>query len=112
MSSGHTLEADCLDETSRTLHEPRKATTDDDAGDAGVVVPMETVPEIPAKKPILSLSLLVNRRVVEMANKAYQRESAKSQVLSRTNLSEIAIVRFDELEIGVKLGNGSFSDVQ
>jgi hypothetical protein len=47
-----------------------------------------------------------------MANKAYQRESAKSQVLSRTNLSEIAIVRFDELEIGVKLGNGSFSDVQ
>ena len=112
MSSGHTLEADCLDETSRTLHEPRKATTDDDAGDAGVVVPMETVPEIPAKKPILSLSLLVNRRVVEMANKAYQRESAKSQVLSRTNLSEIANVRFDELEIGVKLGNGSFSDVQ
>ncbi len=65
MSSGHTLEADCLDETSRTLHEPRK-----------------------------------------------ERESAKSQVLSRTNLSEIAIVRFDELEIGVKLGNGSFSDVQ
>lgn len=106
MSSGHTLEADCLDETSLTLHEPRKATTDDDA-DADA----ETVPEIPAKKPISS-SLLLNMRVAEMANKAYRRESAKSQVLSRINLAEIAIVRFDELEIGVKLGKGSFSDVQ
>ncbi len=108
MSSGHTLEADCLDETSLTLHEPRKATTD---ADADADADAETVPEIPAKKPISS-SLLLNMRVAEMANKAYRRESAKSQVLSRTNLAEIAIVRFDELEIGVKLGKGSFSDVQ
>ena len=117
VSFGHTLEADCLDETSRTLHEPRKSTAEDDAdadadaGVAGVVVPMETVPEIPAEKP-RSSSLLLNQRVAEMANKAYHRECAKSQVLSRTNLAEIAMVRFDELEIGVKLGEGSFSDVQ
>jgi hypothetical protein len=129
MSSGHTLEVDFLDETSRTLHEPRKATKDDDADadtdadddadtdadaeadDAVVVVPMETVPGIPAEKP-RSSSLLLNKCVAQLANKAYRRVSAKSLVLSRAYLTEIAMVRFDELEIGVKLGKGSFSDVQ
>ena len=96
MSSGHTLEADCLDDTSRTLHEPRNY------GDASVVNPMETIPELP----------VLNQRVAEVANKACQRECAKSKVLSNTNVAEIAMVRFDELEIGVKLGKGSFSDVQ
>jgi hypothetical protein len=109
------LEADGLDETSRTLHELQKAMTVDDAvndNDVGVViVPIETVPEIPAERP-RSSSLLLNQRVAEIANNAYRRASAKSQVLSRTNLAEIAMVRFDELEIGVKLGKGSFSDVQ
>lgn len=46
-----------------------------------------------------------------MANKAYRRASAKSNVLSRTKVSDIALVSMNEISIGKWLGKGSFSNV-
>ena len=107
MSSGK--EDESLDETSRTLHEPRKTTTNGD--DYTGVVAEKTAQVIPASGD-LSASLKLDKRVAEIALKAYHRASEDSSVLSRASLNDIAVVRFDELEIGKFLGKGSFSDVQ
>jgi serine/threonine protein kinase len=46
-----------------------------------------------------------------MASKAYRRASAKSNVLSRTKLDDIALVTMEEITTGSMLGKGSFSNV-
>mmetsp|Transcript_25188 Transcript_25188/g.53623 ORF Transcript_25188/g.53623 Transcript_25188/m.53623 type:complete len:539 (-) Transcript_25188:537-2153(-) len=57
------------------------------------------------------ISMKVQRKVAELAAKAYKRASDSSNVLSRAMLADIALVRFDELEVGQFLGKGSFSNV-
>ena len=57
------------------------------------------------------ISLRLHRRVASIATEAYRRASAQSNVLSRTKVLDVALVRFDELEIGKFLGKGSFSSV-
>jgi len=57
------------------------------------------------------ISLSLHRKVAEIAAKAYRRASAQSNVLSRTKLKDIALVRMDELQLGTFLGKGSFSNV-
>ena len=51
------------------------------------------------------------RHIADMANRAYRRASAKSNVLSRSKAADIALLSIDELSIGQWLGKGSFSDV-
>ena len=124
-------EDDCLDQTSRTIHEPRskttKTTNGDDHGDNEsdedingdvVVIPTEDTSSTNGKKndddSNSALSLKINRRIAERVNVACQKAIANSNVLlSRTDLIvDVAMLRYEELEIGTKLGNGSFSDVQ
>jgi len=82
------------DETSTTHHEPI------------ILAECEVAPTA-----IETDSVKDRRRIAEMANKAYRRASAKSNVLSRTKLADIALVSMDEISIGKWLGKGSFSDV-
>ncbi len=58
------------------------------------------------------ISLRLHRKVAEIAAKAYRRASEQSNVLSRAKLADIALIKFDEIEVGKFLGKGSFSNVQ
>jgi serine/threonine protein kinase len=62
-------------------------------------------------EPLETRSMKDRRAIAEMAHKAYRRASAKSHVLSRTKLADIALVSMDEITVGKWLGKGSFSDV-
>lgn len=56
-------------------------------------------------------SMQDRRHIADMASKAYRRASAKSNVLSRTKLADIALVTMEEITTGSMLGMGSFSNV-
>jgi hypothetical protein len=51
------------------------------------------------------------RRIADMADKACRRASTKSNVLTRSNVADIALLSIEELTIGKWLGKGSFSNV-
>eukprot|EP00571_Detonula_confervacea_P011975 CAMPEP_0172306786 /NCGR_PEP_ID=MMETSP1058-20130122/7784_1 /TAXON_ID=83371 /ORGANISM="Detonula confervacea, Strain CCMP 353" /LENGTH=526 /DNA_ID=CAMNT_0013018779 /DNA_START=12 /DNA_END=1592 /DNA_ORIENTATION=+ len=112
-----TIKEESMDETSTTRHEPLSLVQDDDnmkeeeeayaAARARVVVDKQHDTTGGAHDGTLRL----NRKVAEIAAKAYRRASAQSNVLSRAKLADIALVRFDEMEIGKFLGKGSFSNV-
>lgn len=89
-----------MDETARTLHVPLNIKEEDEEEDEDDFVEAET-----------NADVLVHQKVAEIASKAYHRASAHSNVLSGTKIAEIALVRFDELEVGDFLGKGSFSNV-
>lgn len=93
-------EGSILDETGTTRHEPLLVQEEEMEDD---------VVEEALKQHDVSSRL--NRKVAEIAAKAYRRASEQSNVLSRAKLADIALVKFDELEIGKFLGKGSFSNV-
>ena len=59
-----------------------------------------------------SASIVMNQRVAAYAMMTYQRAASKSSILKAAHLNDVAMVKFEELELGKFLGNGSFSDVQ
>ena len=106
-------EEDSMDETSRTVHEPLEM-KDEKVED----LPAEEAPPTPPTKASdqketgkEDMSLRLHRKVAEIAAKAYRRASEQSNVLSQAKLADVALVKFEELEIGKFLGKGSFSDV-
>ena len=125
-----TIEEEALDETSRTVHEPLNA--EQDAKDAEEIAssmseaeaeeakeqksPEPNKKEKPSnktyeKKKSSDYSLRLHKKVAEIAAKAYRRASEQSNVLSKARLADIALMNFDEIEIGKFLGKGSFSNV-
>ena len=83
--------AESIEETSATRHEP--------------ILLAECAPLVE------TASMKDRRHIADMANRAYRRASAKSNVLSRSNASDIALLNIHEISIGRWLGKGSFSDV-
>lgn len=127
-------EDDHLDETSRTFHEPRVETTemtngderhDVDENDDGGVRVGAAAPSTGGTSgeegndvddPSIASSShqqRLNRRIASMVDVACRKATSNSAVLlSRVDrVVDVAMLRYEELEIGKKLGNGSFSDV-
>jgi len=103
-------EDEVMDETATTRHEPLNIKEDEykeddnnnknnSAGGGG-------------EDAEIDVSLRLHRKVAEIAAKAYRRASEQSNVLSKAKLDNIALIKFNELEIGTFLGKGSFSNVQ
>eukprot|EP00581_Thalassiosira_minuscula_P009927 CAMPEP_0183708554 /NCGR_PEP_ID=MMETSP0737-20130205/4832_1 /TAXON_ID=385413 /ORGANISM="Thalassiosira miniscula, Strain CCMP1093" /LENGTH=515 /DNA_ID=CAMNT_0025936447 /DNA_START=214 /DNA_END=1761 /DNA_ORIENTATION=- len=88
-----------MDETSTTHHEPLLAKE----------VEAEFAAAVPTEQNAIDLRL--QKKVAEIAAKTYNRASNKSNVLSRTKLADIALVKFEEFQVGKFLGKGSFSNV-
>lgn len=106
-----------MDETATTRHEPLNIKeeeynieTDEDDDNKAATKEDGTNSEIEDAKKDPQYKL--HRKVAEIAAKAYRRASEQSNVLSRTKLDNIALVKFDEIQIGKFLGKGSFSNVQ
>ena len=102
-------EDEVMDETATTRHEPLNIKEDEykeednnnksNSGGSGA-------------EEEIDVSLRLHRKVAEIAAKAYRRASEQSNVLSKAKLDNIALIKFNELEIGTFLGKGSFSNVQ
>ena len=128
----HAIAEESLDETSATRHEPLLAADDEKEAEEALLLALQEEECVAAaeeektqqqqeggggKPPLESLkeidpSMRLHRKVAEIAAKAYRRASEQSNVLSEARLADIALVRFDEIEVGTFLGKGSFSNVQ
>ena len=105
----HTTKEESVDETSTTRHEPT-VLADESIEEEAAVAMAESEQEGGGAE--YDISLRLHRKVAEIAAKAYTRASDQSNVLSRARLADVALVKFDEIEIGKFLGKGSFSNVQ
>ena len=93
-------EDEVMDETATTRHEPLNISKEEYTIDSK------------SSKDELDISLRLHRKVAEISSKAYKKASQESNVLSMAKLDSIALVKFEEIEIGKFLGKGSFSNVQ
>lgn len=111
-----------MDETGTTRHEPLDLKDDEKAAEDLDVEPTateDTVKSAGKGGDVTSSQMSqqemqaqrLHRKVAEIAAKAYRRASEQSNVLSKAKLADIALVKFEELEIGKFLGKGSFSNV-
>ena len=101
-------EDEVMDETATTRHEPLNIKEDEykeDDNNSNNSTGGGGDDEI-------DVSLRLHRKVAEISAKAYRRASEQSNVLSKAKLDNIALIKFNEIEIGTFLGKGSFSNVQ
>ena len=101
-------EDEVMDETATTRHEPLNIKEEEYKEDDNNNNKSSTGGE----DAEIDVSLRLHRKVAEIAAKAYRRASEQSNVLSKAKLDNIALIKFNELEIGTFLGKGSFSNVQ
>ena len=102
-------EDEVMDETAVTRHEPLNIKEDEYKEEDNKDNNNSTAGGEEAE---IDVSLRLHRKVAEIAAKAYRRASEQSNVLSKAKLDNIALMKFNELEIGTFLGKGSFSNVQ
>ena len=101
-------EDEVMDETATTRHEPLNIKEDEYKEDDN----KDNNNSTGGGEEEIDVSLRLHRKVAEIAAKAYRRASEQSNVLSKAKLDNIALIKFNELEIGTFLGKGSFSNVQ
>ena len=103
-------EDEVMDETATTRHEPLNIKEDEYKEDDNSNSNNSSTGG--GEEAEIDVSLRLHRKVAEIAAKAYRRASEQSNVLSKAKLDNIALIKFNELEIGTFLGKGSFSNVQ